>query len=53
MIFMSDYQSIFNEILKVLNKNFVVFGFSLNIISVFVGIAILSIVFFAVRKIFY
>ena len=41
---MDDLQAVFNVITRILNFNFVVFGYTINLLAVFVGCILLGII---------
>ena len=49
---MNDYEIIIAELLKILNKQFVIFGVELSIQTVIIGLSIFTIVVCAIRKLY-
>lgn len=49
---MSDFKLIISEVLKFINSDFTVFGYNLTISGVIVGCFVLSLVCYAIRKLY-
>ena len=49
---MSDFKLILSEVLKFINTDFSVFGYNLTISGVIIGCSVLSLVCYAIRKLY-
>lgn len=50
---MNDFKTIIDILMRLYTMNFKVFGYNLNFLTVFIGLFLIGIAVFAVRKLFF